>query len=576
MLIRSVSKINLQCKVTINAIKCNTMQCNTMQYNVTYYNVNISVLLVVLRKCGVSPPDFLRRDSPVRGLLSKLCCILYSDEDSEGEDFSASAGVKCAICSSATQDLKTLKELPVKSQQKLQLYWQNVLDPESLICQSELEKLDLVSVELLKANVSHNDSPVRRHNDKCSRCEKTLRISVPCSKSGNPDIECDGDSRTFGNSSVTVRTEYVRHRHLATTDGFVAPIKQNFVKFVLRTKSLTTRRRLTLSSCICHGCNKRLERKYQKAKEGTFYSPTKGKFGKMGRCSMPTCSNPANCRDEIPASLAETFAKSLKIEFDKKKVFILCDKHRREATRKDDSCFVCRDSLRRVGQSKLVTPTPDAKKEYLNAVGKENAHFVVPPDFVNISFSAHKKCWKKKDYLIKKFQKNKEPVNRSLFQQNETECEIYEEVDDSFMDSEVGSADDSIVSSSAEDSEMDSADDSQLSSDSEQQLTKKELLSKADELTIKHIREKIRKETFLDRVEVERVFNDHLKTLAFQNGESFFKVPTLRGEAVQRRILGAWDPENQDDELQFTFCARNSGTDNSQSKLTNIYRVTIN
>ena len=422
------------------------------------------------------------------------------------------------------------------------MYWDKNLDPDSLICLEEVKKLDLVKIDLLKA--SQNDSPIRHHSDKCGRCDKTIKLTVP----GSPDnqqMQCDGDR------SIPVRTEYVRHRHIASPDGYVAPIKQSFVKFVLRTKNLSTQRRLTLSVCICSGCYNKLQRKYEYAKKGSFYSPKSRKFPRK-KCSVPGCLKPADDKDEIPCDLAENFAKSLNINFDKNKKFGLCRDHRRDAVRKDDRCFVCQTHLRKVSKTQRCTPGKDEKNEFMNVVGKENASFTIPPGFVDIDYMGHKKCWWNQRYQLRK--------HRQTANQSQNESQIYEELDDFCQsEEEAGCAEDSMVSCSSteDDIEMSSEDSDQ--NDTASPLTKRELLQKADRLSIQYIRDKIKKETFLDRVEVEAVFNDYLKTLAFQNGESYFKVPTLRGEAVQQRILNAWEPADDSDELQFTFCARNSG-----------------
>ena len=141
---------------------------------------------------------------------------------------------------------------------------------------------------------------------------------------------------------------------------------------------------------------------------------------------------------------------------------------------------------------------------------------------------------------------------------------IYEDIDveleeaasscpDTSQDDEMEHGDNSSASSAS------SASDEEEEVEEERTLTKPEMEKRADEDTIKYIREKIAKETFLDRTEVCSVWNDFLKTLAFRNGECIFKVPTLRGAAVQERILDAWEAADERDLLMFTFIARKAG-----------------
>ena len=71
------------------------------------------------------------------------------------------------------------------------------------------------------------------------------------------------DNRTQLPSDL-VSKEYVKHRHLANEDGFVPEIKKKFVKFVLRVKTHDNLR-LNLGACLCNGCYRSLQRKYEEA-----------------------------------------------------------------------------------------------------------------------------------------------------------------------------------------------------------------------------------------------------------------------------------------------------------------------
>ena len=184
-----------------------------------------------------------------------------SDKESDTEsdvDVEECDNPPCTICYRQSKSCKLLNALPEQVQTHLILTYQVNLVENGVLCEPCLIKFQNIAKlqkipdnEKVKSRSKIELESGGTHSECCSYCNNTLLLP---NISENEDVTMEEDG---GN-----KPSFINHKHLSF-QGCVSEKTSGFVKFALRCKHRDSRRRPTLSSCLCQSCYRILYRKYE-------------------------------------------------------------------------------------------------------------------------------------------------------------------------------------------------------------------------------------------------------------------------------------------------------------------------
>lgn len=504
--------------------------------------------------CNFKEPIWLAKvlDSTCFALNGSLlfilsCCILTVDTSTDSSQDDQDASEECKLCKTKKPNLQRVKDLSPELVAKIQSNNPPELELSSddQICQTDIARFNLMKD--LSDN-TRSDNHGRWHDAHCGLCENSLLL--------------DGAetstlvSETEGLQDISMMAEFKLHRHFTNKDGLIPPDKEGFARYARRIET-KKKKSILLGSCFCKKCFLLLERKYNYAEKGIYYTPKVRKKkvpAEQSQCVVKDCNNEAIKSMEVVPSFFESL---FNIETQCSETVPTCVIHYnkyRNAAFGNYRCFICTQFLRKAHSAKKFKPNKDLRQKLVAQIDEKALNVEVPDDFQESNLEVHKNCWNR---LSKRIQRAEPRImDTPKKRPNEDNVEVGQRgkrVRLSFADYErnMGPSSSTNIPDESED-EIEEEDLSDVDLDEtekfvecdidpeQRRLNVQEIINQADEDIVAYINEHLQENMFITRKEVVERWNNIIRTLAFQENYDPITLPSLKAMVIQERIMNKW------------------------------------